>query len=252
MTKYKIALVCITLNPPYWEFIKPMIESARKHLLANHEVDYILWSDMPTDLIPDVKVIPTEPVEWPMPTLMRYHLFLQQEELLRNYDYIFYCDADMIYVDTVGDEILGEGITAVAHPMYWFRKGLKFPLKPNPLSQAYIHVPEHYYAGGFQGGKTELFISAMKEMKKMIDKDFTINYIPIWNDESVWNKYIFNHPEIPLIFLDPSYVYPDSLIKEYYEKIWGRSFSPKLVTITKKFTTSKEAGTIIREQLSNF
>src|SRR3990167_9224405 len=35
-----------------------------------------------------------EQVEWPLPTLFRYHTFLQQEEKLAEYDYIFYCDID--------------------------------------------------------------------------------------------------------------------------------------------------------------
>src|SRR3990167_7228763 len=37
-----------------------------------------------------VNIIPTEPIDWPMPTLLRYHLFLQQEEKLKKYDYIAY------------------------------------------------------------------------------------------------------------------------------------------------------------------
>lgn len=288
--RQKVAFIWVCLNPPYWQFAKAMIEGARNYFLPGHDVDYLLWSDMPETKedvrkrimdhvhpvisaiqsideykkglaeveqvaddvskirqIPGVTVFPTEPIEWPMPTLMRYHTFLQQEELLATYDYVFYCDVDMMFVDIVGDEILGDGLTASVNPMYYFDKSMFPPYEPNPASTAYIPRPGRvlednkqkrfqplYYAGGFQGGKTDKFIEAMKVMRKNIDRDFANNYIAIWNEESHWNKYLFENP--PAIVLNPSYIYPDSLHKEYYEPRWGRAYQPKLVTLTKKFS----------------
>jgi len=81
----------------------------------------------------------------------------------------------------------------------------------------------------------------------MIDVDFNNNYTPRWNDESAWNRYLFENP--PEIVLSPSYVYPDSLIDEYYVKLWGRNYEPKIVTITKSFTISAEAGQEVSKQL---
>ena len=191
--------------------------------------------------------IDAEAVEWPLPTLFRYHLFLQQEEKLKEYDYVFYCDVDMIFVNYVGEEILGEGLTAAIHPMYALRRELYPPFEPNPESKAHIRFYRDYYAGGFQGGRTEDFIKAMKAVKKTIDSDFSKNYIARWNDESHWNRYLLDNP--PAVILHPGYIYPDSLIEEYYKKVWGRDYTPHLVTITKKFTTSKEGGEAVRKQL---
>lgn len=206
---------------------------------------------MPSDVSYGTNYLfPTEHTGWPYPTLMRYHLFLQQEELLSTYDYLFYCDIDMLFANTVGDEIIGNGLTAAEHPMYHLRPSFKFPLEPNPLSAAYIKVPQHYFAGGFQGGRAADFIKAMWAMKRSIDKDFSINYLARWNDESHWNRYLFENP--PAIILDPSYVYPDSLIKDYYEPIWGQSFVPRLITLTKKFSTSKEGGDAVKQVTAAF
>lgn len=102
-----------------------------------------------------------------------------------------------------------------------------------------------YLAGGVQGGRADVFIKAMKEMKEMIDKDFIENnYVAIWNDESYWNRYCLDNQ--PDIVLSPSYVYPDSLINEYYRPLWGRNYVPRLMTITKKFSLSKEGGSAIK------
>ena len=208
-----------------------------------------------------VKVFSTEPIEWPMPTLMRYHLFLQQEEYLEKFDYIFYIDVDMRITDWIGEEILGDGLTTAVHPMYYLRRNYIPPYEPNPESSAYIPRPGRiveedgkkkfeplYYAGGFQGGKTSDFIKAMKEMKKNVDDDFSRNYIAIWNDESHWNKYLFSNS--PAVVLNPSYIYPDSLVAEYYVKLWGRNYSPKIMTLTKKFSTTKEGGQNVQQMMA--
>ncbi len=264
-SRYKVALVSICLNQPYWPYIAPMFESARKFFLKGHEVDFFVWSDM--EKLDGATLFPTTPHEWPLPTLFRYSLFLQQEEKLREYDYVFYNDADMLFVSPVGNEVLGEGLTIAEHPMYALRQGYIPPYEPNPQSKAYIprlgriidsngkkRLKPVYAAGGFQGGRTEDWMTAMKTMKDWIDEDFANGYIPIWNDESIWNAYLFRLTASGLlpdsaIVLDPSYIMPDSLNKAYYQKLWGRNYLPKLVTLTKPFSLSKEGGAALNQAL---
>lgn len=264
--EYKVALVFICLNPPYWEYAKNVIEGARQFFLPGHQTDFFLWSDMP-EASYGATVFPTEPIEWPMPTLMRYHLFLQQEEKLAEYDYIFYCDVDMAFAGVVGDEILGDGLTVAPHPGYYTRKEMYPPFEPNPQSASYIKRPgflmddggkprfmPFYAAGGFQGGESKAFIKAMKAVRKLIDEDMGKNYIPVWNDETAWNKYLFDVLDKKELekakFLTPSYIYPDSLIQEYYvSKVWGQDFPPKLITLTKKFSVSREGGDAVAKMI---
>ena len=259
--RFKVALLCICLNEPYWSFAKEMIDGAKKFFLPGHQTDFYFWTDMP-DTNFGATIIPTESVAWPYPTLLRYNLFLQQEEKLKDYDYIFYCDIDMKFVNCVGDEILGEGITAAQHPMYALRKEYWPPYEPNEHSASYIKRPGRliddggkprfmplYFAGGFQGGRAGKFIQAMKATKKIIEKDLNQSYVPIWNDESAWNKYLSENP--PDIVLTPSYIYPDSLIKEYYEPLWGQSYQARLITVTKPFSISSEGGEALKKILES-
>lgn len=293
---YKIALCCICVNAPYWQYIIPMINGSKQFFLSGHKVDVLLWSDLPASTdkealkkgeeltiqqtlavtnpmhhvtyVQEIKdsfklleqpvdatIFPIEPIEWPMPTLMRFHTMLQQEEKLKEYDYVFYCDIDMAFVNVVGDEILGERLTAVQQPMYAVRKQWWPPYEPNTQSASYIKRPGRvtndggkarfmplYFAGGFQGGKTGPWLEAMKKMKEKIDADFLKNYVPIWNDETVWNSYLFENPDDKDIFLSPSYTYPDSLINEYFVPMWGCNYQPKLKTLTKKFSFQPGAG----------
>ena len=260
LKKYKVAIVCVCLNEHYWQFLKNMVDGAKKFFLPGHDVDVLCWSDMPESSNYGATVFETEPVEWPLPTLMRYHLFLQQEEKLKEYDYIFYCDADMLFVNYVGDEILGNGLTAAQHPGYAVRKEYWPPYEPNEKSASYIKRPGRvindggkprfmplYFAGGFFGGRTKEFLDACRGIRDLVDKDFAMDYIPIWNDESALNKYLESHP--PDVVLTPSYVYPDSLIKEYYLPLWGCDYPPKIITLTKSFSLSKEGGEFVKKIL---
>lgn len=291
LPKYKVGLMFVCINPPYWQYAEPVLDGVKNLFLPGHDVEVMCWSDVPKPgskeaekLINEtpeenkeyvqhhinvlgepknITVFETESVEWPYPTLMRYHLFLGQEEYLQKFDYLFYLDLDMRIVNIVGDEILPkEGLMAAAHPMYYVRRNLWPPYEPNQESAAYIPRPGRvveengkpifqptYAAGGFQGGKRDAFIKAMKAMKDGINQDFNKDYIAIWNDESHYNKYLFENPAE--IFLDPSYVYPDSMINEYYQPIWGRSFSPKIITLTKPFTVSKEGGAAAAEMMES-
>lgn len=209
-----------------------------------------------------IHMIPTEPREWPYPTLLRYNLFLGEEYKLKEYDYIFYLDIDMEFCGIVGDEILPrEGLMASQHPMYALKKEYWPPYEPNPDSASYIRRPGRiikegdkqrfmplYFAGGFQGGRSEPFINAMKECRDLIDKDLSKNYIPMWNDETVWNKYLFDNP--PEVVLSPAYVYPDSLVNDYYIPLWGQDYMPKIKTLTKWFSTSKEGASAVNKMLN--
>lgn len=285
--KLKVGLMFVCINQPYWQYIQPVVEGAKAYFLPGHDTEIMVWSDVPKKGTPEaqkmidegaenkeyleqvipiisdlnVTVFPVESQPWPYPTLMRYHMFLSEEEYLKKFDYIFYLDLDMRIVNIVGDEILGEGLTAAQHPMYALRQQFWYPYEPNPESAAYIkatgrllEAPDGrklfeplYAAGGFQGGKTQMFIDAMKAMKEGINKDFKRNYIARWNDESHWNKYLYDNP--PSVVLSPSYVYPDSLIEQYYVKLWGCNYAPKIITLTKPFSVSKEGGEAAAEMI---
>jgi len=204
----------------------------------------------------DIEVVPIDAMVWPYPTLFRYHAMLRERKRLEKYDALYYSDIDMRYVSYVGDEVLGEGLTLARHPMYALKRNFIPPYEPNKESASFIPRPGRvvtepdgkkrydpiYLAGGFQGGETKAFIKLMEACKKKIDIDLDQrNYIPIWNDESVVNSVMFEHQDWmeKAIILSPSYIYPDSLIDTYYTKLWGRNYTPRIVTLTKPFTIKK-------------
>lgn len=222
--KKRIALMLIATNK-YVDFVKPLLESVDKWFLTDHKVNVYLF----TNLVDDRRVIDileeyrpinrvslavreTEHQPWPMMTLLRYNMFKSiEQELEGNYDYIFYSDVDMLFVDKVGDEVLGTGLTATIHPGFYNKSREQFTYETNPLSYAYIQPDQgkFYFAGGFQGGTTQAFLTAIRECSSSVTADLSNKIIAVWQDESHWNRYLSDYKG-KLTKLSPSYCFPES------------------------------------------
>lgn len=199
--------LCVIATGKYGRFVGPLWESAQRFFLVGHEVRLWLFSDAPP-LVP-CEWVPTAHRPWPGPTLYRYHTLLEAENQLRAMDYVFYCDADMRFVAPVGEEVLGKQV-AVLHPGFYGKPACEFTYERRPQSRACIPPGEgnHYYAGGFQGGCTENYLSAARSMRQAIDDDLRRDLVAVWHDESHWNRYCLDHP--PSVVLPPAYCCPES------------------------------------------
>lgn len=199
-------VLCIIATGKYWDFLTDLLDSARKYFLPGCRVVYFVFSNRKPlhNLDPlEWRIVPNIP--WPDPTLYRYHWILEAEKALHQHDYIFYCDADCRFVDIVSEKILGD-LVAVEHQGYIGIPPKQFTYERNPESAACIlpgQEAEHYYAGGFQGGRTGPYIAAMEAMRQAIDQDMAAGITAVWHDESHWNRYLIDHP--PDVILPPSY-----------------------------------------------
>jgi len=249
----KIAINIIA-TAGYKKYLKPLIQSAEKYFLPGIEKTYFLYTDLvaPFDL-PGIKshFIQIEHQPWPLVTLHRYHYisnyFLNEYPGYKNvFDYIFYVDADALFVYPAGTEILplsgfGPGMIAVEHCQHVCGDSDKFPFERNYNSCAYIPTgtPATYYGGGFVGGDIGTFISAASWMAMCIDTDKKSGIIPVFHDESILNKYLHINP--PAVKLSPSYHWPefagaDGNLNPYIAGLWqkrGLHFDPKIMMLDK-------------------
>jgi histo-blood group ABO system transferase len=203
----KVGLLLISTGK-YDVFINPLIESAEKWFLKNHDVTYFLFTDTTLQFDnPKIVKIPHEHKPFPYPTLFRYNTFVKNEKYLEGMDYLFYSDIDMLFVDEVGDEILSDRVFT-QHPGYYGKRGTP---ETNPASLAFVSRKEkmQYFAGGFNGGTREEFMKMAKVIDKNIQKDLENNVIAIWHDESHLNRYAINNR--PTKVLSPSYCYGESM-----------------------------------------
>ena len=206
-----IGILVIATNK-YKGFFRQLYDSFEKYVLVNHIKTYFYFTDdLNQDVPENVKMFPVPTEKWPLPTLFRFKYMLSAKEELLNMDYLFYTDVDMKAINTIGDEILplNEKLVATAHPGF-YKKSLGTPEK-RQISRAYIgshEKREYYVCGGFNGGKANDFVQAMEIMNEMIQDDYSKNIIPIWNDESIWNRFYVTNQRFFKI-LTPEYCYPE-------------------------------------------
>jgi histo-blood group ABO system transferase len=228
---FQIFIFCLLFNPPpafaakigllvmatgkYISFVPPLIASAEKYFCKGHEVTYFIFTDGELQESARVVRIYQPKLGWPFDTMLRYHVYAGSQDLLIKQDYLFACDADMLFVDEVGNEILGERV-ATLHPGFVNRRGT---YETNPLSLACVqaHEGEYYFAGGFYGGTAQEVVTIAKTLASRIDNDLSRGIIAVWHDESHWNRYCIDHK--PTIILSPSYCYPESWNLNYHKRL---------------------------------
>jgi len=199
----------------YVSFVAPLIESAEKHFCKDHRVTYFIFTEGEIEESERVIKIEQKRLGWPFDTMMRYHIYAAHADLLSSQDYLFACDADMLFVDEVGSEILGERV-ATQHPGFVGKRG---SYETNPESLAYISDDEgeQYFAGGFYGGTAEEMLNIARINSARIDDDLSRGLIAVWHDESHWNRYCIDHP--PTTILTPSYCYPENWQLDYQKRL---------------------------------
>jgi histo-blood group ABO system transferase len=201
----KIGFLVIATNK-YTDFVQPLIKSADKHFLRNQDVTYFVFTNKDLDVQSDREVVITsvEHKEWPWMTLGRYGIFHKNKDLFSEMDYLYYCDADMLFVGEVGDEILSDRVATI-HPGH---NGARGTPETNPQSLACVYPYERmiYFAGGFNGGSKNEYLKIANVLNSNIIEDHRKGIVAVWHDESHMNRYFIDNP--PTKVLDPSYCHP--------------------------------------------
>jgi len=199
-----VALICVVSGQSYIRYAEGLFESAEEYLDLPFK-SYLLGGRE----------------GWPDATLYRYHTILERgwEE-----DYLFLCDADMLFENDVGEEILGE-LVATQHPGYVTRKDL--PYETRARSAARVLSGDTYYAGGFVGGERETFLILCERIRDQINHDYDHEVMAVWHDESHLNRVLSIVK--PSVTLSPSYCYPDDA-RDYP---WLEGLERKLVALDK-------------------
>jgi len=240
----KIGILTIATGK-YTKFVKPLYESIQKYFLKNHEKTFILFTDncsemdgMCSEINANSIVTKIERKGFPGDTLYRYHHFYSARERLKSLgsecpDVLYYLDADMLIANEVGEEILPtryKSLVATAHPGFYMRNGNNPLGTPETNSKSKAFIPQdrwrpHYWAGGFNGGSFEAFMSMSSAIMGRIDEDDKNGITAIWHDESHLNCYLSEHFVINQVkTMLPSYCYPES---------WNIPFEKKIIALDK-------------------
>ena len=217
--------VLIICNGKYNVFFKDLYESSEKYFLKNHKKTYYVFTDGDIIESENIKKIYQDSLGWPYNTLKRFEMFNNISEVLINEDYLFFLNANMLFTDDVGDEVIpndnNDFLMGVNHPSFYNQIKTNFTYERNPESVFYIPLEDgkYYYQGCFNGGRSIEFLNMSRILDNMINNDLKNDIIPIWHDESALNWYFLN--KTPLL-VDCSYAYPESWEIPFNKKIIQR------------------------------
>jgi hypothetical protein len=206
----KIAVISIATNK-YKDFLRPLVESVKTHFIPNVQKDFYLFTDESLDWFDSsVKWHKIEHQPWPYITLKRFEFISTCLDQLKEYDYVFYFDSDMEFVDTLTSFDIGnKKYYAVCHPSVV--NNLNFwPVETNSESTAYIQNRNRcvYVQGCVWGSRGANIETMVNTMKNNINTDLSKNLIAIWHDESHLNKFMVDNVKDAII-LSPSMAYPE-------------------------------------------
>lgn len=143
----------------YHVFWDDFYKSSENFFLPEMEKTYFIFTDQP-DIFKkysgNIKVIETERKGWPYDTLLRFKFFVDAKDDLEKMDYLFFCNANLLFVDTVGLEVIPQSgiLTVVNHPCFFNKYPCHFSYERRKKSTACVSPLEgrYYVAGGFNGG----------------------------------------------------------------------------------------------------
>lgn len=206
-------LVCATGK--YLDFVPPLVDSAKRFFLPTQKVHFFIFSDGTFSAGQEVTFVPHKVLGWPLDTMKRFEIFYRYQELYQGFDYLFSLDADMMFVETCGEEILGKRVGTL-HPGFIRRRG---SYETRSASKAFVpsHEGRHYFAGGFYGGQKEVFLELVRTCADNIERDLQQDIVAVWHDESHLNRYFIDNP--PTRVLNPSYCYPEGVSMNYQPKL---------------------------------
>ncbi|MBO7644791.1 MAG: glycosyl transferase [Alphaproteobacteria bacterium] len=237
----QVAILYIALGR-YICFWKDFYESCESKLL-NCDKHYFVWTDNESfdySNAKNVTVIPAKKMGWPYDTVLRFEMFLGKEQELKKYDYIYFFNANMQFINYVD--------LAEIAPQSWHTSGIVAGIHPGhngdvddgnidgyqyerrPQSTAYIPFGhgKHYVCGAFNGGTSDGFLKMCKVLAKNVRTDLDNGIEAIVDDESHLNWYVadkdyllagraYGFPEGKLKYLKPGALAMVKIISRHKE-----------------------------------
>lgn len=254
--KLGILYIC---TGPYAAFWEDFYKSSERFFLSKEDVDkeYFVFTDAESiyeESNPRVHKLYHQKQPWPYDTLMRYHIFLEKSELYSDMDYLFFLNANALFVEDIYKEDVlpnkanGKEITVVK---YYADTITKNPNETNPESTAFVPWKEGgvlYVAGGMNGGFKDSFLEMAKEISDRIDADLKKGIVAKSHDQSHLNNYIYRHDNWRL--LGKEYDYAEELKLPFKPKVIYRDKSKYFNDVEykygKKYAMKRKAKLWIR------
>lgn len=230
----KLAVIFVGTGE-YLNFLPSWYDACEKYLIPNEEKQYFVFTDGELQEVPG-NIIPyhQEHLSWPYITLLRWEIVSRAKDILSNFDYVLFLDADTLIVEQIEVEEIftDKKYIGVHHPCHFLEMPPhnSFPgaFETDKRSLASITKDDDistYFQGCVWGGKVPYVIEMIEELQRRTRLDLDNDIIAQWHDESHMNKFFIERKN-DVHILGPEYAYPE-VFSSYC------NFSPKIVHLSK-------------------
>lgn len=213
--KVGILYIAIGRYEVFWE---TFFASAKAHFKpGNSETNlhFYIYTDRPSafPVSDSITIIEQVDLGWPGNTLYRFRLFSDSKHLLSSCDYVYFFNANMLFIAQVGEEFLPtveQPLVMVHHPGFVAKARSEFTYEDDTRSTACVRPDEgrYYVMGGVNGGETQAFLAMSHQLRLKIEEDERNGLIAKWHDESHLNRFAIDH-ETSITFLSADYGWPE-------------------------------------------
>lgn len=90
----------------YERYFDSFYESSKEFFLNGHEKHFFVFTDSPRIMkeysgFPDITIHEQKTLGWPLHTLMRFWMFSMIQSELEKFDYLYFFNANFLFVDSV-------------------------------------------------------------------------------------------------------------------------------------------------------
>ncbi|MGN0428138.1 MAG: glycosyl transferase family 6 [Agathobacter sp.] len=202
----------------YTVFWEEFYKSFEEHFLKHTEKHYFVFTDakhLYGEENPRIHKTYLHEEPWPLPTLLKFHRFLEIEDELRKMDYLYQSNGPIVCLKEVKEEDflpraeLGETMMFTQHPGHYLKKTYNRPYERRRESYAYVpyHKGTDFVFGAMNGGTAEAYLHMCKVLDKRIVLDLNKGVIARAHDESHINCYLVeleNYRLLPMAYAYPT------------------------------------------------
>ena len=226
----RVAIISINIGA-YHIFWEEFYKTAEKNFMIECEKEYFVFSDainMFQQTDPKVHYLYHEDMGWPYNTLKRFLLFSSISEKLKNFDYIFFINANAVFCIPLDSSFIldSKKIIVVEHPGRHGDNPFTIPWERRKESCAYVSYEDGklYVQGAFIGGRSDAFIKMSEELAEKTEIDIKKGIIAKVHDESYLNMYIIGRDDVQI--LGWQYLYFEECTYPYKPVIMLRNKRP--------------------------
>lgn len=186
------------------------------NFLPGEEKEVVLLTDCKTfdaKAYNGVRIVPWH-AHFKTTILLEKMLMIQQDLETADYEEAYFVNANIRFLRTTGRSILSKDRLNVARHYLcrhndttdWFGYTFNIPESRRTFAdlsmmQAVGLVPKNYreakyFNAGFFGGRKDTMLRMCKDVNSLLDEALAKNYMPIWHDESAYNKWVNAHTEL--------------------------------------------------------